>query len=109
MTTQKRKGPMFYQWSENEKDKNLQRTRELDSYLANKSDNILVQAAMEAEEAEVQLDNILEVRNHELEWFEEDNMMEFNQEFTSDFASSLRRQSVGPSQLKISWQNYIMK
>ena len=25
-------------------------------------------------------------------------MMEFNQEFTSDFASSIRRQSVGPSQ-----------
>ena len=55
-TTQKKKGQgIYYQWIENEKDKNLWRTHELDSFLANKSDTNLFEAAREAEEADVQV------------------------------------------------------
>ena len=32
----------------------------------------------------------LGVKNHEVEWFEEDNMEEFEEDFRSDFASYLR-------------------
>ena len=32
----------------------------------------------------------LSVKTHELEWYEEDNDPNFNEEFRSDFASSLR-------------------
>ena len=98
-TTQKKKGHgIYYQWIENEKDKNLQRTRELDSFLANKSDANLIDAAREIEEAEVQMERLGRVNDHELEWFEEDNMIEFSRDFASDFASSLRRDSIAASQ-----------
>ena len=100
-TTQKVKGIAFSQWFENEKDRPLLLTRELDSFLANRSDVSLERAVRETEEAEVQIEN-LAVRNHEVEWFEEDNNQEFNNEFnqvfTSEFASSLRRESLPPSQ-----------
>ena len=97
-TTQKKKGLVFYQWIENEKDKNLQRTRELDSFLANKSDANMIEAAREMEEAEEQVERLVRVKNHEVEWFEENNMIEFSREFESDFASSLRRESIAASQ-----------
>ena len=89
---------MYYQWIENEKDKNLQRTRELDSFLANKSDNDLVEAAREAEQAEIQMEKLAVVRNYELKWFEEDHIIDFSGEFTSNFASSLRRESIVTNQ-----------
>ena len=98
-TTQKKKGQgIYYQWIENEKDKNLERTRELDSFLANKSDANLFEAAREAEEADVQAERLVRVNDHEMEWFDEDNMIEFNGDFASDFASSLRRDSIAASQ-----------
>ena len=92
-TTQRKKGQGFSQWIENEVDRPLLLTRELDSFLTNRSDKSLVVAARASEEAEVQVEK-LEVRNHELEWFEEDNNIEFNEEFASEFASSLRRDSL---------------
>ena len=77
-------------------DRPLLQTRELDSFLANRSDENLEAAVVEALEANVQVEKLV-VRNHEVEWFEEDNL-EFNDEFSSQFASSLRRQSLPPSQ-----------
>ena len=71
-------------------------TRELDSFLDNRSDTSLFEAARMTEEAEAQVEKLV-VRNHEVEWFEEDNNAEFNTEFASEFASSLRRDSL-PSQ-----------
>ena len=100
-TTQKSKGLAFSQWIENEKDRPLLLTRELDSFLANRSDASLVRAVRETEDVDVQVENMV-VRDHEVEWFEEDNNPEFdeefNQVFTSQFASSLRRESLPPSQ-----------
>ena len=95
-TTQKRKGISFSQWIENETDRPLLLTRELDSFLDNQSNASLVAAVKESEEAE---DQAAErgVKDHEVEWFEEDNMVEFVEEFRSDFASSLR-ESLPPSQ-----------
>ena len=83
-------------WIENEMDRPLLLTRELDSFLDSRSDTSLVKAVKESEEAEVQVEK-LAVRNHEFEWFEEDNDQGFRDEFASDFASSLRRESL-PSQ-----------
>ena len=54
-------------------------------------------ALKESEEIEVQVEKI-SVRNHELDWFEENNMEEFTEDFTSQFASSLRRESLPPKQ-----------
>ena len=97
-TTQKKKGLIFYQWIENEKNKNLQRTRDLDSFLDNKSDANMLEAAREMEEAEENVERLVRVNDHELEWFEEDNMIEFSRDFASDFASSLRRDSIAAIQ-----------
>ena len=83
-------------WIENKLDRPLMLTRELDSFLDKRSDTSLVVAARESEEAEVQVEKLV-VRNHEYEWFEEDDDVDFNQEFASEFASSLRRDSL-PSQ-----------
>ena len=98
-TTQRNRGQAFSQWIENEIDRPLLQTRELDSFLANRSDEDLVAAEremMESMEANVQVDKLV-VRDHEVDWFEENNL-EFNDEFASQFASSLRRESLPPSQ-----------
>ena len=60
---------------ENEPDRPLLQTRKLDSYVADRNTKNLV------------------VRNHNIYWFEEDNM-EFDDELSSQFASSLRQQSL---------------
>ena len=88
-TTQKNKGILFSQWIENETDRPLLLTRELNSFLDNQSDTSLEGAAKESEEITVQVEKLV-VKNHEVEWFEEDNMEEFEEDFKSDFASSLR-------------------
>ena len=88
----------------------LMLTRELDSFLDNRSDASLVVAARESEETEVQVER-LEVRNHEFEWFKEDNGVEFNAEFSSEFASSLRRDSLPrqPARNVVGFHNDLMK
>ena len=94
-TTQKNRGQAFSQWIENEVDRPLLQTREIDSFLANRSYEYLIVAekeTLEAMEANVQLENLV-VRDHEVYWFEEDNM-EFNEDLASQFASSLRRESL---------------
>ena len=58
-------------------------THKLYSFLANTSDTSLILAARTSEEAKVG------IRNQGVEWFEEDNNIEFNEEFSSEFASSL--------------------
>ena len=98
-TTQRNKGQAFSQWIENERDRPLLQTRELDSFLLNRSDEDLLVAARETVEdmeANAQVEKLV-VRDHEVDWFEEDNM-EFNDDFASQFASSLRRESRPPSQ-----------
>ena len=95
-TTQKSKGISFSQWIENETERPLLLTRELDSFLDNQSNASLVAAVRESEEAADQADKLV-VKDHEVEWFEEDNMEEFGEEFRSDFASSLM-ESLPPSQ-----------
>ena len=81
-------------------------TKDLNSFLANMSDASLVDAAFKSNqlvEAEIIVEK-LNVRNHEVEWFEEDHDPNFSKEFSSEFASSLRRESVlnQPSQDHIS-------
>ena len=83
-------------WIEDEVNRPLMLTRELDSFLDNRSDTSLIEAVRMSEEAEAQVEKLV-ARNHEVEWFEEDNNAEFNAEFASEFASSLRRDSL-PSQ-----------
>ena len=73
-------------------DRPLLQTRELDSYVANRSTENLVVAAVEALEANIQVEKLV-FRNHNIDWFEEDNM-EFDDELSSQFASSLRQQSL---------------
>ena len=97
-TTQKNKAQGFHQWIENEVDRPMLLTRDLDSFLANESDASLVGAMKDSEEVAVEVEK-LSVRNHEVEWFEENNMEEFTEEFASQFASSLRRESLLPKQL----------
>ena len=84
-------------WVENETDGLLMSTRELNSLLANRSDASLADAAVESEQA-VEAEIIVEklrVKNHELDWYQEDNDSNFLQgEFTSEFASTLRRESI---------------
>ena len=79
-------------WVENEKDMSFQ-TREIESFLNNKSDGEIRNAAALAEavfDAEKQL-NIDDMEmEHCLEWFEEDHNEAFN--FTSDFAEELIRE-----------------
>ena len=77
---------------ENEPDRPLLQTRKLDSYVANRSTENLVVAAVEALEANVQVEKLV-VRNHNIDCFKEDNM-EFHDELSSQFASSLRQQSL---------------
>ena len=84
------------QWIENETDRPLLLTCELDSFLNNQSDASLAGAVRDSEEIAVQVEK-LGVKNHEVEWFEEDNMEEFEEDFRSDFASSLR-ESLPPRQ-----------
>ena len=84
-------------WIENKMDRPLLLTRELDSFLDSKSDTSLVGAVRESEEVEMQVEKLV-VRNHEVEWFEEDNDQGFLGEFASEFASSLRRESLPNSQ-----------
>ena len=98
-TTQKNRGQAFSQWIENELDRPLLQTRELDSFLANRSDEDLVAAArelMDSNEANVQVEKLV-VLDHEVDWFEENNL-EFSDEFASQFASYLRRESLPQSQ-----------
>ena len=98
-------------WIENEFDRPLILTRELDSFQDSRSDASLVVAAKESEEAKVQVERLV-VRNHELDWFEEDNGVQFNAEISSEFASSLRSDSL-PSQPAgsnvVGFQNELMK
>ena len=107
-TPQKKSGQGV--WIENECDRPLLLTRELDSFLDNRSNASLIGAAREIEEAEMQVEKMV-VRNHEFEWFEEDNGVEFNQEFSSDFASSLRRDSLPsqPASNLVEFHNDLMK
>ena len=72
-------------------------TRDLDSYLDNRNDGSLAAVAVKSEEAiEVKIiGEKLAVKDHELDWFEEDNNpLLFDAEFNSNFASSLRRHSL---------------
>ena len=51
-------------------------------------DNIVVEAARELEEDNVQMEKLAVVRNHELEWFKEDHIIDFSGRFTKFFVSS---------------------
>ena len=88
-----RKSTSVYTMSvENERAQPLMVTREWDSMLADKSDMNLAVMAAEAEQAAEQVER-LEVRDHEVEWYKEDNIS-LPEMFTSDFASSLRSESL---------------
>ena len=93
----KKSAPGYALWVENEKNMPMMNTRDLNSFLDNRSDSSLAAAAMESEQL-LQVEEIiaekLVVKDHELDWFIEDNDCPFDQEFTSDFASSLRRESM---------------
>ena len=72
-TTNKKKEEMFYSWVENEKDdRPLMLTRDLDSFLDNRSDSSLVAAAEGGIEVGIQMEKLM-VKDHELEWFDEDS------------------------------------
>ena len=94
-TARKKKVGAFNMWIENEHEKTGNWTRDLNSFLENKRDFSLEAAAIESEEAiEIELQaEKLAVKNHEVDWFEEDNNLVFDTHFSSDFASSLRNQS----------------
>ena len=66
-------------------------TRDLESMLADKSDSNLAAMAAEAEQVMEEVER-LEVRDHEVEWYEE-NLIELPEDFVSDFANSLRSDS----------------
>ena len=89
--------PGYAMWVENEKDRPMMNTRDLNSFLDNRGDVSLVEAALETEQVlqaeEIGVEKLL-VKDHELEWFREDNDSAFGQEFASVFASSLRRESI---------------
>ena len=93
----KKSAPGYALWVENEKDMPMMNTRDLNSFLDNRSDSSLAAAAMESEQV-LQVEEMvvekLMVKDHELDWFQEDNECPFDQEFTSDYASSLRRESI---------------
>ena len=89
--------PGYALWVENEKNRPMMDTRDLNSFLDNRSDSSLAAAAMESDKMNQVEEMVVEklvVKDHELDWFQEDNDFPFDQEFTSDFASSLRRQSM---------------
>ena len=79
-------------WVENEKDMSNQ-TRDLDSFLNNKSDCDILNAAASAD-AIHDAENLLDKEDMEmqqcLEWYDEDHNEAFN--FTSDFAEELLRE-----------------
>ena len=88
---------MVNMWVENEKEMSFA-TRDLDSFLNNKSDQeimIAVEQAERLEEAEQQM----ALREHEmnqcLEWYDEDHNEAFN--FTSEFAEEIRKEAVEPN------------
>ena len=93
----RKKKAAFNTWIDNENDQPGRWTRDLDSYLENRNDFSLAAAAIESAEvieAEI-IGEKLAVKDHELDWFEEDNNpLLFDAEFNSEFASSLRRQSL---------------
>ena len=74
----------------------MMNTRDLNSYLDYRNDSSLAAAAIESEQV-LQVEEIfvekLAVKDHEIDWFQEDNECLFDEEFTSVFASSLRRES----------------
>ena len=86
----------YAHWVENEKNMPMMNTRDLNSYLDYRSDTSLAAAAIESEQV-LQVEEIfvekLAVNDHEIDWFQEDNECIFDEEFTSVFASSLRRES----------------
>ena len=70
-------------------------TRDLDSFLSNRSDLDIMNAAAQAEninEAVEQIELQEQEMNQCLEWYDEDHNEAFN--FTSDFAEELRRESI---------------
>ena len=92
-TTKKTTSSPYFPWMDTEKDERpLILTRELDSFLDNGNDASLVAAAAESEEmAEAEaMGEKLRVKSHELEWYQEDNELNFSEEFRRNFASSLR-------------------
>ena len=85
-------------WVENKKEMSFA-TRDLDSFLNNKSDMEILSAAAEAErldEAEQQIAFREQEMNQCLEWYDEDYNEAFN--FTSDFAEEIRKEAVEPNQ-----------
>ena len=96
-TSRKKKAEAWNTWIENETENPGMWTRDLDSYLDNRNDGSLAAAAVESEEA-IEAEIIgekLAVKDHELDWFEKDNNpLLFDAEFNSNFASSLRRDSL---------------
>jgi uncharacterized C2H2 Zn-finger protein len=96
-TSKRKKEEIFSSWVENEKDdRPLMLTRDLNSFLDNRSDASLVEAADGGIEVDIQMEK-LKVKDHELEWLDEDDES-FMGQFTSDFASSLRRESLLPKE-----------
>ena len=84
-------------WVENEKEMSFA-TRDLDSFLNNKSDLEILNAAAKAErlyEAEQQMIVREQEMNQCLEWYDEDHNDAFN--FTSDFAEEVRKEAVEPT------------
>jgi hypothetical protein len=79
-------------WVENEKNASFQ-TRDLESFLNNKSDAEIITAAAFAEVVH-DAENLLDIEDMDLEqrleWFDEDHNEAFN--FTSDFAEELLRE-----------------
>ena len=109
--TQKKPISSYSMWVENELEIPHMSTREFDPFLANRSDFDLAIAAVESEKI-FEAENVVEklkVKSHELDWFQEDNDsnfmkdVSFTQGFTSEFASSLRRESLvnQPSREKV--------
>ena len=91
--TKKTTSSPYFPWIDADKEERpLLLTRELNSFLDNDNDASLVAAAAESEEmveAEVMVEK-LRVKSHELEWYQEDNDLNFSEEFRSNFATSLR-------------------
>ena len=96
ISDRKNTAPGYALWVENERDRPMMNTRDLNSFLDNRSDSSLAAAAIESDQV-LQIEQIvvekLMVKDHELDWFQEDNECPFDQEFSSAFASSLRRES----------------
>ena len=83
-------------WVEKEKEMSFA-TRDLDSFLNNKTDLEILNAVAQAErinEAEQQMALREQEMNQCLEWYDEDHNEAFN--FTSDFAEEIRKEAVEP-------------